>query len=345
MIPPFDPNLQIQCNSLHVVPLRQSRAAPCIRGGDRGHGHTSETSSFPHRSHAQTLAVSLYVRLMAPRTRSLKRGSPSCPDDQTSETAKRSRTANTQVPLAPSRPRRQCAAKSIVELNSDESGESEGEGPPEPRCTLPKRSGAARPGPMRPQTCPPAPGPEVGPEDSDDAKPGPDEEPAERPSTDEGGSGCAVCGTSKDEAKLLLCDGCDAEYHMYCLKPKLLKVPSGQWYCDNCQRGKHRGIDSFFKPRTSQDEARPSHVDAEAESNDDGPAGCAVCRYVRVPVPVQAHTGFLEGLEVWLLKESPGPPPTVDCHVLTSNLQPPTVMSGATDADVESLCLPRNREG
>ncbi len=34
--------------------------------------------------------------------------------------------------------------------------------------------------------------------------------------------------------KILLCDECDAEYHMYCLEPLLTKVPLGDWFCPVC---------------------------------------------------------------------------------------------------------------
>lgn len=33
---------------------------------------------------------------------------------------------------------------------------------------------------------------------------------------------------------LLLCDGCDAEYHIYCLEPPLEKIPDGSWFCSIC---------------------------------------------------------------------------------------------------------------
>jgi hypothetical protein len=42
---------------------------------------------------------------------------------------------------------------------------------------------------------------------------------------------CEVCGSPEDEDRLLLCDGCNAGYHTFCLDPPLLKVPRGEWYC------------------------------------------------------------------------------------------------------------------
>lgn len=35
---------------------------------------------------------------------------------------------------------------------------------------------------------------------------------------------------------ILLCDGCDAPYHMRCLSTPLRRVPSGNWYCPACKR-------------------------------------------------------------------------------------------------------------
>lgn len=37
--------------------------------------------------------------------------------------------------------------------------------------------------------------------------------------------------------KLLLCDGCDHGYHIYCLEPPLKAVPERDWYCDRCLVG------------------------------------------------------------------------------------------------------------
>ncbi|XP_009762755.1 methyl-CpG-binding domain-containing protein 9 [Nicotiana sylvestris] len=46
---------------------------------------------------------------------------------------------------------------------------------------------------------------------------------------------CKVCGMDKDDVNVLLCDGCDSEYHTYCLDPPLIKVPDGEWYCPSCE--------------------------------------------------------------------------------------------------------------
>ncbi|NXI91210.1 PHRF1 protein, partial [Psophia crepitans] len=45
---------------------------------------------------------------------------------------------------------------------------------------------------------------------------------------------CEVCGRSDREDRLLLCDGCDAGYHMECLNPPLSEVPVDEWFCPVC---------------------------------------------------------------------------------------------------------------
>ncbi|XP_012381096.1 PHD and RING finger domain-containing protein 1 isoform X2 [Dasypus novemcinctus] len=45
---------------------------------------------------------------------------------------------------------------------------------------------------------------------------------------------CEVCGRSDREDRLLLCDGCDAGYHMECLEPPLQAVPVDEWFCPEC---------------------------------------------------------------------------------------------------------------
>jgi len=45
---------------------------------------------------------------------------------------------------------------------------------------------------------------------------------------------CQLCHSGDDEDALLLCDGCDKGYHMYCFKPRMTKVPEGDWYCFEC---------------------------------------------------------------------------------------------------------------
>ncbi|XP_061518779.1 uncharacterized protein LOC1277930 isoform X8 [Anopheles gambiae] len=46
---------------------------------------------------------------------------------------------------------------------------------------------------------------------------------------------CQFCQSGESEDKLLLCDGCDRGYHTYCFKPRMDKIPDGDWYCFECK--------------------------------------------------------------------------------------------------------------
>jgi hypothetical protein len=45
---------------------------------------------------------------------------------------------------------------------------------------------------------------------------------------------CSVCRSGAQPAQMLLCDGCSAGYHTYCLSPALPAAPAGDWFCPSC---------------------------------------------------------------------------------------------------------------
>ena len=69
------------------------------------------------------------------------------------------------------------------------------------------------------------------PEDAKSSQPQPKPEDSEA---------CKLCGCA-DERDALLCDGCDGAFPMSCLRPKLRKVPSGDWFCKECKPVPKRG--------------------------------------------------------------------------------------------------------
>ena len=42
---------------------------------------------------------------------------------------------------------------------------------------------------------------------------------------------CAICD---DGGELVICDECEGEYHLKCMRPPLKSVPEGRWECDEC---------------------------------------------------------------------------------------------------------------
>lgn len=81
---------------------------------------------------------------------------------------------------------------------------------------------------------------------------------------------CKVCGIDRDDDSVLLCDTCDAEYHMYCLNPPLARIPEGNWYCPSCVVGKPMVQDAsessqIISQRTAkQHQGELTHVSLEA---------------------------------------------------------------------------------
>lgn len=67
---------------------------------------------------------------------------------------------------------------------------------------------------------------------------------------------CTICMNGDDEEKMLLCDGCNLGFHLYCLEPKLTRVPETDWFCGTCLKeqdlknfgfddGNTRNLDDF----------------------------------------------------------------------------------------------------
>ena len=79
---------------------------------------------------------------------------------------------------------------------------------------------------------------------------------------------CRICRRKTDSDRMLLCDGCDRGHHMYCLKPKVKKVPEGDWFCPEC-RPKERIRSPKKKVRNMFQEKEDEEEDEEEEEEED----------------------------------------------------------------------------
>ncbi|KAJ4954063.1 hypothetical protein NE237_030895 [Protea cynaroides] len=70
---------------------------------------------------------------------------------------------------------------------------------------------------------------------------------------------CEECGSGDAADELLLCDKCDRGFHLFCLRPILVSVPKGSWFCPSCSNLKkptkfpliQTKIIDFFRVRRS----------------------------------------------------------------------------------------------
>lgn len=80
---------------------------------------------------------------------------------------------------------------------------------------------------------------------------------------------CQMCRKGDNDECLLLCDGCDRGWHMFCLKPKVTEVPEGDWFCPNCIA---KGIGEGPRPQRSarqRSNARKRRFVYGAEASDE----------------------------------------------------------------------------
>ncbi|XP_048486148.1 bromodomain adjacent to zinc finger domain protein 1A [Plutella xylostella] len=86
---------------------------------------------------------------------------------------------------------------------------------------------------------------------------------------------CKICRRKTDPDNMLLCDHCNKGHHLYCLKPKLTKVPEGDWFCAQCKPKEQKTPRKRRKIFSDEELEEAMHEDSDSES--ESPAVCGTC--------------------------------------------------------------------
>ena len=60
------------------------------------------------------------------------------------------------------------------------------------------------------------------------------EEEEEEEEDEDAGFACKKCAKSDHPEYILLCDTCDAGWHTSCIRPAIMVIPEGDWFCPDC---------------------------------------------------------------------------------------------------------------
>jgi len=59
---------------------------------------------------------------------------------------------------------------------------------------------------------------------------------------------CEICRQDKDDHQILICDECHRGYHMYCVRPVIVNVPTSDWLCSDCSTDRDdENFDEFME--------------------------------------------------------------------------------------------------
>ncbi|XP_074497887.1 tyrosine-protein kinase BAZ1B isoform X2 [Sebastes fasciatus] len=88
---------------------------------------------------------------------------------------------------------------------------------------------------------------------------------------------CKVCRRKGDDEKLILCDECNKAFHLFCLRPALYRIPTGEWLCPACQptvarrgsRSRNYNQDTDEEEDEEESEEEESEEEEEDEEEND----------------------------------------------------------------------------
>uniref|UniRef100_A0A672TBG5 Bromodomain adjacent to zinc finger domain protein 2A n=1 Tax=Sinocyclocheilus grahami TaxID=75366 RepID=A0A672TBG5_SINGR len=81
---------------------------------------------------------------------------------------------------------------------------------------------------------------------------------------------CLICRKGDDDEYLLLCDGCDRGCHMFCLRPKVMQVPEGDWFCPTCVAKENGEAPRSQRSSRKRSNVRKRRFAEDSSDEDDG---------------------------------------------------------------------------
>ncbi|XP_065142405.1 bromodomain adjacent to zinc finger domain protein 2A isoform X1 [Paramisgurnus dabryanus] len=100
---------------------------------------------------------------------------------------------------------------------------------------------------------------------------------------------CQVCRKGDDDEYLLLCDGCDRGCHMFCLRPKVMQVPEGDWFCPTCV-AKETGEELRSRSGRQRSKLRKRRLAEDSSDEDDRYKRGMTTRQKDSPAPSSSTT-------------------------------------------------------
>ena len=140
---------------------------------------------------------------------------------------------------------------------------------------------------------------------------------------------CVICD---DGGELLICDGCDREYHRECLDPPLRSVPEGHWECDECVNRKLMLFRDYLIRQSGLFEVK----DDDEENEEDA-------TFKPTAQTVQAVRTMAMGISKLLATPVEEEPATVKDEVMADASSPSPVATSANENDSSGGVRKRKR--
>lgn len=87
---------------------------------------------------------------------------------------------------------------------------------------------------------------------------------------------CKICRKSSEPESMLMCDSCDTGFHMFCLSPRLMQIPKGDWHCKGCRppeltarKAAQQKISSYVEIGSEDEMLNEEESDEDYDEEDD----------------------------------------------------------------------------